>query len=159
MPLRRELMPPVFDGARVARLAELADRIDGAAVGQWDDDSAEFNREAGTDLAVLDFQGISGGQDHRTWVCKLLAEASVRLVPAITCAELVEMVRRVKAGEGAEEEIEFWLGMLAVNLPDPQVSNLLFWPGVYFGDGDDTGDLSPEQLVDTARTRAAGPNP
>ena len=88
-----------------------------------------------------------------------MAEASVRLVPAITCAELVEMMRRVKAGEGAEEEIEFWLGMLAVNLPDPQVSNLLFWSGVYFGDGDDTGDLSPEQLVDTARTRAAGPNP
>lgn len=158
MVLRLGLMPPVFDEARVVRLAELADRIDGAAVGQWDDDLAEFNREAGTDLAALDFQGISGGQDHRTWVCKLLAEPSVRPVSAITRAELVEMVRRVKADEGAEEEIEFWLKMLAVNLPDPQVSNLLFWPGVYFGDGDDTRDLSPEQVVDVARARAAGEN-
>jgi hypothetical protein len=50
MELRSELMPPPLDAALVARLAKLADRIDGAAPGQRDDDWAEFNRLAGTNL-------------------------------------------------------------------------------------------------------------
>jgi hypothetical protein len=58
MDLRPELMPPALDEEKVARLAKLADRIDGAAPGLWEDDLAEFNRLAGTEMTFEDFQGI-----------------------------------------------------------------------------------------------------
>src|SRR5262249_3393795 len=72
--LRPELMPPALDEEKVQRLARLAAHIDGAAPGLWEDELAEFNREAGTALEFLDFQGVSGGQDHDAWVRNVLAE-------------------------------------------------------------------------------------
>jgi hypothetical protein len=57
MDLRPELMPPLLDKALVARLAELASRIDDAPPGAWEDDLAEFNRLAGTDMAFQDLPG------------------------------------------------------------------------------------------------------
>lgn len=155
MELRPELMPPPLDEAKVARLAELASRIDGANPGQWEDELAEFNREAGTNLGFPDFQGIYGGQDHDTWVRKVLAERYQRRLPDITRAELVELVRRVMEAEGTEHEIDFWLDMLALNIPDPEVSDLIYWPGEYFGDGDNSRELTPDQVVDIALARAA----
>jgi hypothetical protein len=147
-------MPPALDEARVARVAKLAAEIDGAVAGQWEDELAELNREAGTAIAFVDLQGIYGGQDHDTWARTVLAEAFVQRLPDITRAELVEMARRVMEGEGQEHEISFWLSLLEVNLPDPQVSDLIFWPGEYFGDGDDSRELTPEQVVDIALARA-----
>src|SRR6476646_1966737 len=100
-------MPPKLDAATVARLAELAAAMDGAHPGQWEDALAEFNRTAGTALTFLDFQGISGGQDHVTWVHKVLAWPAQKRLPDATRAELVELARRVMEGDGAEHEIDF----------------------------------------------------
>jgi hypothetical protein len=154
--LRPELMPPVLDEKRVAHLAQLADGIDGALPGQWEEELAEFNAEAGTDLGFLDFQGIYGGQNHETWVRKVLAAPSLRRLPDISRAELVELARRVMEGDGREHEIDFWLEMLALTIPDPQVSDLIYWPGEYFGDGNNARDLTPEQVIDIAQARARG---
>ncbi|MFN9364028.1 MAG: hypothetical protein ACK6CE_04400 [Planctomycetota bacterium] len=44
MELRPELKPPVLDDKLVERLAELADKIDGARPGEWDEWRDEFNR-------------------------------------------------------------------------------------------------------------------
>lgn len=155
MDLRPELMPPVLDEAKVTRLAELAGSIDGANPGMWEDDLAEFNREAGTALAFIDFQGIYGGQSHDTWVRKLLAQSHQRRLPDVTRGELVELARRVIENAGEEHETYFWLKMLELNVPDPQVSDLIFWPGEYFRDGDNSRELMPEQVVDIALSRAA----
>lgn len=155
MKLRPELMPPALDETKVIRLAELAARIDGARPGQWEDELAEFNRAAGTSLAFSDFQGIYGGQDHETWVRKVLAQKCLRRLPDIRRAELVELARRVMEADGAEHEIDFWVEMLAVNIPDSQVSDLIYWPGEYFGDRDNTRDLTPEQVIDIAQARQA----
>jgi hypothetical protein len=38
-------MPPTLTQEKLGRLAELADRIDGAQPGQWEDGLAEFNRQ------------------------------------------------------------------------------------------------------------------
>ena len=153
MKLRPELMPPALDPKKVRRLAKLAAGIDGSAPGLWEQALAEFNREAGTDLAFIDFQGIYGGQDHETWVRQVLARPFQIRLPDITRDELVELCRRVMECDGEEHEIAFWLKMLELNLPDPQVSDLLSWPGEYFGDGNNTRELSPEQVVDLAQSR------
>jgi hypothetical protein len=149
-------MPPVLDEAMVARLARLAARIDGAHPGQWEDELAEFNREAGTTLAFGDFQGIYGGQEHDTWVRNILGQKWVRRLPDIHRTELVELARRVMTSDGKEHEMYFWLEMLEVNIPDPQISALFSWPGEFFGDGDDSRELTPEQAIDIALARARG---
>jgi hypothetical protein len=154
MELRSELMPPVLDEAKVARLGALAAQIDGARPGRWENDLAAFNAEAGTAFEFADFQGIYGGQDHDTWVRKVLAGPLTIRIPDITRAELMELTRRVMEADGAEHEIAFWLDMLALNLGDPRVSDLIYWPGEYFGDGNNARELTPEQVVDTALSRA-----
>ena len=156
MDLRSELIPPVLDEAKVARLAELADQLDGARAGEWETNLAEFNRLAGTILALIDFKDIYSGQRHSTWVRKVLAGSFLRRLPDVTRDELVEMTRRVMECRGEEHEIHFWLKMLELNLPDPRVSDLIFWPGEYFGDGDNSRELTPEEVVDISRTRTAG---
>lgn len=155
MELRPELMPPALDEAKVSHLAGLAARIDGANPGQWEEELAEFNREAGTAFGFVDFQGLYGGQDHDTWVRQVLAEPHHRLLPDITRAELVELTRRVREADREEFETGFYLEMLVLNIPDPQVSDLIFYPGEYFGDDVDR-DLSNEQVVDVAISRAGG---
>ncbi len=122
-------MPPALDNQKVERLAELAAQIDGAAPGQWEDELAEFNRTAGTTFDRDAFQGIYGGQDHDTWVRKILLDPHVKRLPDVSRAELVELARRIMQAEGEEHEIDFWLGMLEVNNPDPRVSDLISWPG------------------------------
>jgi hypothetical protein len=40
--------------------------------------------------------------------------------------------------------------MLALNIPDARISELFFWHGEYFGDGDNARELTPEQVIETA---------
>ena len=159
MDLRSELLPPALDEPTVERLAELAAAIDGAAAGQWEDHLDEFNQTAGTTLTYDDFQGIYGGQDHDTWVRKVLSDPHLMRLPDIQREELVELARRVMEEAGPEHEIDFWLGMLELNIPDPRISDLIYWPGEYFGDGVTVpAEMTPEQVIDTAleRARAGG---
>ena len=150
MQLRPQLMPPALDEAKVARLAELAASIDGARPGEWEDWLEEFNREAGTDLAFLEFQGIAGGMEHETFVRQVLCEPAARKIPDITYEELLELVTRVSGAAGAEHELHFWLRLLEANLPDPRLSDLIFWPDEYFGDGGSSRELSPKEILDIA---------
>jgi hypothetical protein len=157
MELRAELMPPILDESKVARLAKLAGRIDGACPGQWEDELEEFNRLACTSLKFLDFQGIYGGMDHETWVRCVLAEPAQKRIPDITRDELLELIRRASTAENEEHESQFWLGLLEANLPDSRISDLIFWPGEYFGDGNNSRELSPEQILDLALKHSHDP--
>ncbi|MHC8322414.1 hypothetical protein ACYZT4_17245 [Pseudomonas sp. GB2N2] len=150
MELRPELMPPLLDEALVARLTIHSEQIDCGHPEQTREQLAAFNREAMTKLEFIDFQGIYGGQDHDTWVRKVLAKPYERRVADVTKQELVELARRVMEGDGADHEVEFWLTMLAINVPNERVSDLIFWPDEYFNDVSYSQTLSPEQVVEIA---------
>jgi hypothetical protein len=150
MELRPALMPPAFDESWVARLAKLAARIDGAAPGQWEEWLEEFNRDAGTRFTFADFRGIYGGMEHETWVRQVLSGSAVIKIPDITYDELLELLTRVCRAAGVEHENYFWLRLLEANLPDRRLSDLIFWPGNYFGDGDNSRHLSPKEILDIA---------
>ncbi|MHC8355432.1 hypothetical protein ACYZTL_09385 [Pseudomonas sp. LB3P81] len=81
---------------------------------------------------IRNCQGIYGGQDHDTWVRQILAAPYVRRLTDITQPELIEMTRRVMEDEGPEHATYFWLEMLALNIPDPLIFDLIFHPGEYF---------------------------
>lgn len=150
MELRTELMPPTLDESMVARLTTLAEEIDCGDPEQTREQLAAFNREATTELEFLDFQGIYGGQAHDTWVRKILATPFEQRVADITKVELIELARRVMQCEGDEHQIDFWLNMLAINIPNERISDLIFWPDEYFNDANYSQRLSPEQVIEIA---------
>lgn len=150
MELRPDLMPPELGESLVARLAKFAEEIDCGHLEQTREQLAAFNQEAMTELEFIDFQGIYGGQDHDTWVRKILATPYERRVEDITKRELIELARRVMECDGAEHDIDFWLNMLAINIPNERVSDLIFWPDEYFNDMNYSQRLSPKQVIEIA---------
>jgi hypothetical protein len=127
MELRPELMPPILDEARVARLAKLADHLDGARPGEWEDDLAEFNRLAGTAIPFEEFQGIYGGESHRDWVRRVLFRRALAPVPDLSREEMVEIVSRVMAC-GADRD--FYLELFLVHCKHPSGTDLIYWPNL-----------------------------
>lgn len=157
MELRPELLPPKLDGNLVARLADLADQIDGARSGEWEHCLAEFNRLAGTVIPFEDFQGISGGEGHVDWVRRVLHEQRITPTDDITREELVEIVRRAMPQNGFPDSEDYEL-IFDANVPCPNASNLIFYPPDHDGRTNTWGggrmtseyDPTPEQIVDWA---------
>jgi hypothetical protein len=125
MELRPELTPPTLDEALVARLARLADRLDGSPSGRHDDLLVEFNRLAGTALAHEDFQGIYKVEDAEDWVREVLYQRFIMRVPDLSRAEMVEIVSRVLTGR---DDHDFYLDLFLVNCRHPLESDLIFHP-------------------------------
>ncbi|KJB86256.1 hypothetical protein AZ66_19870 [Paenibacillus sp. E194] len=55
--------------------------------------------------------------------------------------ELIILVRKIMKCEGSEQEIDEMMNLLESNVPDPQVSDLIFWSDI---------EYSPEEIVDKA---------
>jgi hypothetical protein len=149
MELRAELQFPALDEPKVQRLAELARTIDGAQPGEWEDELAEFNRLAGTSFEFADFQGIYGGTEHDTWVRNVLCVPFAARQLTLSQDEMLEIITRLCTAAGEEHEQFFWIRLLETNL-DPRISDLLYWPGEYFGDGDNSRAMSPQEILETA---------
>jgi hypothetical protein len=154
MNLRQELTPPPVDERLVARLAELANALDGNPSEAL---RAEFNKLAGTDIPMILFQGIYESEDHANFVRRVLREQGIKPVPDVTREELVEIVRRAKKTDKTGLH-EAYMAIFDCNVPRPHASNLLFWPADYdessgtWGGGKPMNDYdpSPEQMVDWA---------
>ena len=125
MELRPELTPPVLDETLVARLAKLADRLDGAAEGERDDELAEFNALAGTDLPLRDFQDIYKAVNPEDFVRDVLYRRSLKPVPDLSRAEMVEIVSRLLAGGDAHD---FYFALFELYCKHPESSDLIYYP-------------------------------
>lgn len=161
MELRPELLPPVLDEELVARLAKLATRLDGY---QDDDELAEFNRLAGTDLPMEEFQGIYGAMDHNDWVRDVLTRQQLRPAVGVTREELAEVVRRaMPTTEEYFDECDLYQAVFDANVSLEGASNLIFYPPDYdpktntWGGGRPISeyDPTPEQIVEWALTLGA----
>jgi hypothetical protein len=63
--------------------------------------------------------------------------------------QLIELVEKIQKADGTEDEIHGWLMQVRRNVPDPNVSNLIF----YYDSGRmSEGDmnLSAEEIIDRA---------
>jgi len=154
MELRPELLPPSLDEQLVARLAKLADAVDGNP-----DESlrAKFNELAGADVPMNVFQGIYGSEDHANFVRRLLRKQRIKPVPDVTREELAEVVRRAMKPD-RDGLHEAYMAVFDCNVPMPRASSLIFYPADYddrsgtWGGGKPMRDYdpSPEQIVDWA---------
>jgi hypothetical protein len=154
MNLRQELTPPSVDERLIARLAELANALDGNPSETL---RAEFNKLAGTDVPMILFQGVYESEDHANFVRRVLREQRIKPVPDVTRDELVEIVRRAMKPDKAWLN-ELYMAIFDRNVPRPHASNVIFWPADYdhssgtWGGGKPMSDYdpSPEQIVDWA---------
>lgn len=154
MILRHELTPPLLDEQLVARLAELADAIDGNPSEAL---RAEFNKLAGTEVPASFFQGVYGSEGHANFVRRVLRQQDIKPVPDVTRDELVEIVRRAIEFDQVELQ-EAYMDVFDCNVQRPHASNLIFYPADYDPSNDTWGggkpmddyDPSPEQIVDWA---------
>lgn len=125
MNLRTELLPPVLDEELVARLARLADELDGNPDEVL---RSEFNQLAGTDVPMINFQGVYGSGGHASFVRRLLRKQLIKPVPEVTQGELIEIVRRaMKIGDSQEA----YMDIFDANVPRRHASNLIFYPPDY----------------------------
>jgi len=152
MNLRAELMPPLLDAQLVARLAKLADAIDGNPSELL---RSEFNSLAGTDVPMSHFQGVYGMDGHESFVQGLLRKKYIKPTPDVTREELIEVVRRAMK---IDDLAEAYMAVFDANVPSPHASSLIFYPPDYddqsgtWGDGKQMRayDPSPDQIVDWA---------
>ena len=161
MELRPELMPPTLDEALVARLAKLAAQLDGDPD---EDKRAEFNRLAGTDVPMQEFQGIYGGEKHEDYVRRVLYRRLIKPALGVTREELAEVVRRAMPQNEFIDQHEAFMAIFEANVPLEGASNLIFYPPEYdpvtntWGGGRPMGeyDPTPEQIVEWALAPGGG---
>lgn len=153
MQLRDELTPPILKHALINQLSELSSLIDGTISEDCEREINTFNTLASTAFKWVDFQGINGGTDHKTWVKGVLSNAS--FVDDITYNELLELCRRVSDLDTYEEwEVNFYLEVLEKNLPHSNISNLIFWPDIWFEDEKLPHiELTDKEIIDWAITK------
>ena len=164
MELRPQLMPPALDEQFVVHLARLADCLDGARPGEFEDELAEFNRLAGTELDFADFDGIYGAEEHANWVRRLLYAQKIKPAPDVTREELAEVVRRAMPQNEFFGQHEAYMASFDANVPLKKASNLIFYPLDYdaatntWGGGRQMGEYNPtpEQIVECALSQREG---
>ena len=155
MTIRSELNVPPIDEELVARLAPLAAKIDGARTGEWENALEEFNRLSPRPLAFNDFQGIYGAEDHDVYVRRFLATHNPPTIPNLSRDDPASSFARILNPDCPDHEQWFLIDTLTQNLADSQISDLVYWPGEYFGDGDNAREMTATEMADAALARQA----
>ncbi|MFG3496856.1 hypothetical protein [Streptomyces sp. NPDC047928] len=143
MDLRPELLPPPVSRQRLEELSCEIDRIAGLLADRSEDaDEAirTFNTMTGHDYTAYAFTHYWRGRDLEDFARGAARPARPR-VADITRDELVEIVRRILAGD---PEIDYYLVLLQANVLHPAVTGLIFHPP------DGLQNAAAEEIVDEA---------
>ena len=146
---------PKLDEDLVQRLAKLAARLDG---GDEVADASlldEFNQLARTDIPFSEFQGIYSAEEHCDYVRRVLTDCATEATPDMSREGLIEMFAKVLADPSDDAYLQYVFTTIRKTFGDPQVSDLVFWPGEYFGDGNNQRELTPELMADAVLERYA----
>lgn len=141
--LRSELRPPPVSreqrdalGREIGVIAELLSTGAAGADGEVE----AFNARTGHAYTALDFTGYGGSRSLDDFATEAARPSHPR-VAEVTRDELVEVVRRILAGD---PDTDYYLRLLEANVPHPRAADLVFHPSP----GEDGG--SPERIVDEA---------
>lgn len=146
---------PELDEQLVQHLAQIADRLDGGDENVDLPLLEEFNRVAGTEIPFSEFQGICGGEDHITYVRRVLAERATNADPRLDRDGLIEMFTKALADPCDDAYLKYVFATIEKTFGDSQVSDLVFWPGEYFGDANNQRELKPDEMADAVLDRYA----
>lgn len=140
--LRPELVPPPVTEVRLRMLSHEIERIEDLlfreAPAEVDAAIAAFNAATGHSYDSSDFSGYAGWRDLADFALEAARPAYPR-VPDVTREELVEVVRRIMAGD---PEHDYYLLLLEANVTHPRASDVIHHPP------DGLDDASPDCVVD-----------
>lgn len=145
--------PPPLDEKLVQHLAEIASRLDGSNEDETESLLDEFNRLAGTSIPFAELQGIYGAEEHEDYVRRVLTDKMTNANPSLTRDALAEMLRRVCENPSDDAYVQFVFSTVEKTYGDNQISDLIFWPGEYFGDGNNSREMTPHQMADAVLER------
>ena len=137
------------------RLAALAVRLDGGDENADASILAEFNQLAGTSIPFSEFQGIYGAEEHIDYVRRVLTDRATQALPGLERDVLATMFAKVLADTCDNAYLQYVFTTIKKTFGDNQISDLVFWPGEYFGDGDNQRELTPELMADAVLERYA----
>jgi hypothetical protein len=104
---------------------------------------------AGKPVRKPDVDGAFGDAEPETFARDLLLDR-VPIPTDLSYDEMLELVRRICNVEGSEFQIGYWLRCLEANTGNSRISDLIYWPGEYFGEGENARELSPKEILDAA---------
>lgn len=139
--------PPELDETLVRQLAKLADQIDGSQQSLAAEWVRQFNELAGTEMTFTEFQGVYGAEDHEDFVRRILIMQRTQPQPGLGQKELVALFERILQDPTDDAYLSHAFTTIKKTLGDDQISDLVFWPDLYLGDGEDSSNLTPERMA------------
>ncbi len=138
------------------RLCELASLLDGPEDGETANLLAEFNRLAAVNLPHEEFRGVYGREDYETFVASVIARRAGGSAPVPSDDELREMLQRVLDDPCDDPAIARVVAVAQRHFGVSDLANAFFWPGTFFGHGDETRKPSADEILAEIRRRATG---
>jgi hypothetical protein len=144
MDLREELLPTATK-ERISIIINLIKEIETSIDSgkNAEDLIAKFNNVTQRNYDCEYFQTYWNSQSIKDFA-REASQPLPKKIEDISIAELVEVVDRIR---NADENTNFYLELLDINLPHPRISNLIFYPeneGL-------TDDSTSEEIIDKAK--------
>ena len=148
MSIHPRLRPPQISAEEMKEYLKLCGQIE-EGIDHRDDVSellAVWNSRASRVYTRSDFR-YHGAIDMETFVTHMLL-GSPQFVPDLVYEELQDVLDAVLSVTLSEAETSYYLSCLEANLPGANISDLIYWPNIWFANEDLLPiELSPDQLL------------
>lgn len=146
--MRSELITP-FDPCkfeRVLPLTEAVYRLHEAGQ-EYAEELKQLSLVIGRVVGKVDVLGAFGSIGADEFAKRLTTDWNA--IPRdLSDLELLELVDAICEGRGRAVTLEYWIKALALNTGDDKVSDLIYWPERYLGDGYEGRELTSAEILD-----------
>lgn len=151
--MRSELITP-FDPCKLERVLPLTEAVYGLheAGREYAEELQQLSLMIGGVVGKIDVLAAFGSIGADEFAQRLTIDW--KAIPTdLSNVELLELVDAICEGQGRAVVLEYWIKTLALNTGDDKVSDLIYWPEQYLGDGYDGRELTPAEILDRALTK------
>lgn len=132
----------------IKELVKLADKIDGSLPLESKIWIAQFNQVSGMNLTHQDFQNVYGAGTYEQFVRNILVLSHVEDDHNLSHDELTRMFQSVIDAPFDDDNLINVFAQIEKAFPKSRASDLVFWPGEYFGDGNQNRKLTAKEMAD-----------
>ena len=157
--MRSHLLEPVRDSDRLAELLPVATEVFRLheAGRTYANELQRLSRIAGRIVGPFAVDTAFGSGDPEYFARSLLIDWD-NIPDDLSRDEMLELLERVCAADGSPDRIDYWVKCLAVNTGDENISDLIFWPDLYFGAEYDGRELLAPEILDVALRKRGSAN-
>ena len=149
--MRQELQDPFTDKPRLQASIKLANDIYRLheAGHDYSSELTQLSILAGQSISKFSVESAFGSISPEGFARELICDLTA--IPTnLTPDEMLELIKHIITADGDTFQMWYWLQCLQVNTGDNKFSDLIYWPGEYFKDGNNAREMSPQEILDTA---------